>query len=420
MNDETLALLSDYLDGAMAPADRAAFEARLAASAELRRELEELRAVSRSLKDLPKEPLPSGFMARLQARRARGEAPRRDWVFLPPGLRPVVLALSTGVVALMIWDKVAVAPPETPLHPQYAAKVEGASDAPVAQFDVSQRAAGGAGAGLSGGFVDGRSISVAGAESEPVRRGDVLPDLTENEKKTAAPAAPAVAAPSAVAAARGGARTRAAGRPLDAGALAGAAGSGELALTDRTRPSMTEEERSARNEQMFGYIEQEKKKMGIARVLPKRDIAATRGAALFGSGASAAPAIAAPAPTLLKRAAREGPAEADSVLPAKTAAAGGRLSPDAGLVFSDARSLGTSWVLLGFPGAPPVSDFVSGRLVLIKPSATKILSVTTDPGAVNIVYRSLLPDEAADPARDRVAPIPAEPKAVLFFDASPR
>jgi hypothetical protein len=46
--------------------------------------------------------------------------------------------------------------------------------------------------------------------------------------------------------------------------------------------------------------------------------------------------------------------------------------------------------------------------------------VTRDPGAVNVVYRSLLSDENADPARDRVAPIPSEPKTVLFFDASPR
>jgi hypothetical protein len=38
---------------------------------------------------------------------------------------------------------------------------------------------------------------------------------------------------------------------------------------------------------------------------------------------------------------------------------------------------------------------------------------------VNIVYRSLNADEEADPARDRVAPIPSEPKTVLFFDASP-
>jgi hypothetical protein len=65
-------------------------------------------------------------------------------------------------------------------------------------------------------------------------------------------------------------------------------------------------------------------------------------------------------------------------------------------------------------------DFSTGRLIMIKPSATKILSVTPGPDAVTVVYRSLLPDEESDPARDRVAPLPVSPKAVLIYDASPR
>lgn len=414
MNDETRELLSAYLDGALPAAERLALEARLSASADLRRELEDLRAVSRAVKALPKEPLPPGFIARLQARRARGETPRRDWVFLPPAMRPVALALSCGVVALVIWDKVAVEPPEAPLHPQYAAKVEGAAGAPVAQFDVSRRAAGGAGSGSTGGTVDGKSLSVAGPVGEPVRRGDVIPAMEEREEKAAAKSNLPLAAP----AASRGARAQAAGQPFATDGLA-AGGAQELALTDRTKAAMTEEERSARNEQMFGYLEREKKKMGI-KVLPKKDsIAAMRGASLFGAAAPAAPAVSAPAPTLLKRVEREGPAAADAVLAAK-AGGPGRLSPDAALVFSDARGLASSWILLGFPGNPPAADFTLGRLVLIKPSATKILSVTADAGAVTLVYRSLLPDETSDPARDRVAPIPAEPKTVLIYDASPR
>jgi hypothetical protein len=57
---------------------------------------------------------------------------------------------------------------------------------------------------------------------------------------------------------------------------------------------------------------------------------------------------------------------------------------------------------------------------MIKPSATKILSVTPGPDAIVVVYRSLQPEDASDPARDRVAPLPSQPRTVLIYDASPR
>jgi anti-sigma factor RsiW len=415
MNDETQQLLSAYLDGALPEPERLAVEARLASSAELRRELDELRAVSRSVKELPKQPLPAGFMARFQARRARGDAPRQDWVFLPPAARPVAFALSCGVVALVIWDKVVVPPPLPPFHSVNEAKVAPAANAPLAPFDVSRRAAGEAvpDQNAAGGST---ALTVVGPAPEPVDKAEVLPRL--QDEKSPAPAASAARAnglstAGGVASLRGSAKpARAAGRPLEADA-AGAGGSGaEEPITDRTRIAMTEEERSARNEQMFDYIEGQKKKMGIAQVLPKaarkRDVAEL-----------SAPAIAAPAPTMLKKAEPEGLAAADSVLQSPASVAG-RLAPDAGLVFGDARSLGSSWILLGFPGIPPAMDFTTGRLLLIKPSATKILSVTTDAGAVSVAFRSLRADETADPAKDRVAPLPLEPKTVLIFDVSPR
>jgi hypothetical protein len=89
-------------------------------------------------------------------------------------------------------------------------------------------------------------------------------------------------------------------------------------------------------------------------------------------------------------------------------------------VFTEAGSLSSSWILLGMPGGPPSTDFAAGRLVMIKPSATKIVSVTPGPDAVVVVYRGLLMDEPADPARDRVAPLPLAPRAVLIYDATPR
>ena len=45
---------------------RRALEARLNDSPDLKRALEDLRAVSKAVKDLPKQPLPAGFIARLR------------------------------------------------------------------------------------------------------------------------------------------------------------------------------------------------------------------------------------------------------------------------------------------------------------------------------------------------------------------
>jgi hypothetical protein len=418
MNDETREQLSAYLDGALPEAERRELEARLLASTGLRGALEDLRAVSRAVKDLPKEPLPPGFLARFQARRARGDAPRPDWVFLPPQARPVVAALSIGVVALVIWDKVAVPPEVEFLHPPEAAKVYEPANAPVAQLDLS-RGIGGA-ASKAGTLSDAKSLEIAGAAQTPER---VYDKLAVPQDGGGGPAASGAAAKSSVAAMRGSSSGRAAGRPLalDAEAPGAAASSAEPQLTDRTRLAMTEEERSARNEAMFGQLESEKKKMGM-KVLAKGEggVDANHVGFLGLREPPAAPALSAPRPSLLKNAKPMGAAAGSATAGSAPAAGPGRLAPDGALVFTDARSLASSWVLLGLPGDPPATDFTSGRLVAIKPSATKILSVTAGPDAVSVVYRSLLPDEESDPARDRVAPLPAGPKTVLIYDASPR
>lgn len=406
MNDENLELLSAYLDGALPEAERAALEARISASAEMRAALEDLRAVSKAVKGLPKEPLPPAFLTRLSARRARGDAPRLDWVFLPPGVRPVVAAMSCGVVALVIWSKVAVPPEPEPVHSASEAKVFKAADAPVSQIDLSRQVLS---PGAAGG--DAASLGIVGAASR-ASGGPSSGVALDSGKAMSAPA---------VAAVRGAAAKSASGRPLEP--QVAAAGAGEMVLTDRTRQTMTEEERSARNEEMFGQLENQKKRMGL-KVLPKLErpegpsVAAMLGMPL---AAPAAPMIRNASPTLLKDS-RAGGSAPGALLPGQdsTGAAPGRLSADAALVFSDAASFASSWVLLGMPGAAPVADFTSSRIVMLKPSATKILSITPGKNAISVVYRSLLPEETSDPARDRVAPLPLEPKAVLIYDASPR
>lgn len=419
MNDETREQLSAYLDGALPDGERRELESRLAASAELRGALEDLRSVSRAVKDLPKEPLPPGFMARFEGRRARGDSPRADWVFLPPAARPLVAALSVGVVALMIWDKVAVSPEQALLHPAEAAKVYAPDSAPVAQLDLTRGVATGASGSASS---DAKSLEIAGAAAAPARAAD-KPAVIENPAGGGADDEMKAAANMTGVAAVRGSSARAAGAPVAAPAAQAAP---ELQLTDRTRQTMTEEERSARNEELFAQLEGQKKDMGM-RVLPKGEdgVDENHRGFLGLREPPAAPAIRAPIPSLLKNEKKRGAlAEAVNVtaLAAKPAAASaaGRLAPDAALVFNDAGSLASSWVLLGLPGDPPSADFVNGRVVVIKPSATKILSVTPGPDAVTVVFRSLNQDEESDPGKDRVAPLPAFPKAVLIYDASPR
>jgi hypothetical protein len=412
MTDETREQLSAYLDGALPEAERAELQARLAASAELRGALEDLKSVSSAVKNLPKAPLPSGFMARLSARRARGDAPRTDWVFLPPEVRPVVAAMSCGVVALAIWNKVAVPPEVKPVHAVGYAPVYDKASAPVSQVDLAKPGA-------------AADLGIAGAEAG-ARVGQQTSKVNVDSLSSLQETAPAsdMKRVGSIAAVRGGSGGRAPGQPIDGGTSAGAS---ELALTDRSRTTMTEEERSARNEELFGALEKQKKAMGL-RVLPRR--ARPSGpsiASMMGlpepRAIPAAPVVLSAAPSLLKSNAGGGPASSDAALSAAAPAPGsgpGRLSPDAGLVFTDAHSLASSWVLLGLPGDPPETDFTSGRLVMIKPSATKILSVTPGPDAVVVVYRSLQPEETSDPARDRVAPLPSQPRTVLIYDASPR
>jgi hypothetical protein len=417
MNDETREQLSAYLDGALTVDERRDLEARLAASAELRGALEDLRAVSRAVKDLPKEPLPSGFMTRFQGRRARGEAPRENWVFLPPQARPVVAALSVGVVALLIWDKVTVAPEQEFLHPTESAKVYESAKAPIAQLDVSGKTAGAGGSADSAGALsDAKSLEIAGAAAAPERENDKLAFL---DGEASMQSAERPKAKKAALSGMRGASARAAGSPIAADAAAPSAAASEPQLTDRTRLAMTEEERSARNEEIFGQLEKQKKEMGI-KIIPKDEDAGTteRPGFFARRAAPVAPVVRAAVPNMLKS---DKPAAAPVAAASAPAVSGlGRLAPDAGLVFVDAGSLGSSWVLLGLPGDPPSMDFTTGRLVIIKPSATKILSVTPGADAVTVVYRSLLPDEESDPARDRVAPLPAAPKTVLIYDASPR
>jgi len=59
LDDRTLAMMSDYLDGTLAPAEREELEARLAVDPALRAELDEMKATVGALKGLGKETAPT-------------------------------------------------------------------------------------------------------------------------------------------------------------------------------------------------------------------------------------------------------------------------------------------------------------------------------------------------------------------------
>lgn len=101
--------LSEYMDGELGSAERAALEARLAEDAELRELLEQLQAVKRAARSAPRHRAPTaelwaGIEARLERRAevsgAGGAATsvdhRRRWMFTLPQL-----AAAAGIVLLL-------------------------------------------------------------------------------------------------------------------------------------------------------------------------------------------------------------------------------------------------------------------------------------------------------------------------------
>ncbi|OGR46325.1 MAG: hypothetical protein A2X37_07265 [Elusimicrobia bacterium GWA2_66_18] len=358
MNDDLREKLSAYLDGALPEAERLGLEARLTASADLRLELEGLRAVSKAVKDLTKSPLPPGFLARLAARRARVAAPRRDWVLLPPSYRPVAFALSSAIVAIAVWDQFnrTEAPPARTYE---AVKVVPSSQAPTSQLDLSAKVTGTPEGGSS--LETLKKISRANVALE----GMGLAERKEQDTRADLPAAP--------------------GEPLGFKEDALSPGKAAKGMT------MTEERRSSRNEELIGALEKEKRSLSIARVPPRgAGVSAVRGGS---AGLDAAP-LSTPAP-------------ADY--------ASGALSPDAGLVVVDDAGLAFSWTLLGLPGRAPSVDYAGRRAVLLKRSRTKLLETRSDPDRVSVYFRLLAPGEAADPAKDRFTTIPIEPKPVSLI-----
>ncbi len=392
MNDAIRERLSAYLDGALPDAERRAVELEISRSEEMRLELEALRAVSSAVKALPKEKLPAGFMARLEARRAREDAkPARDYFILPPAYRPLAFALSTAVVALVVWDRTVPHPDIVSPHVGWDSErvaVKSAAEAP-ASIDVSGK--------LSA--LSARSQSAGGAGA-----GDAFDAKKEDAAKPPAPSSTF------------GKHISAPGQPLGVreadgfGALAGgkgfaapsAAAADALESDENKNNSFrarNEEERSAINERLYKGFEEEKKRMGIAKVMDKD----AEEQNLPSGGRELMALQSSPEAPRLDRGA--------SVGAVRGAARAKRSAPVVkAIVLKSAEALRAAWTAAGLPGEPPAVKFPEQMaLFLTGPSGCGISDVQNRKKLIVVLYK----DAGFDDPSARVRAVTFSPKPVV-------
>ncbi len=97
---ETKSLLSEYLDSSLEISVSHKLKEHLDLCPACRRELELLRGVGQLLRDIPRQPLPDGFLARLEARRQASQ-PRTLTIILAP--RTLALALGSLFLGVALY-----------------------------------------------------------------------------------------------------------------------------------------------------------------------------------------------------------------------------------------------------------------------------------------------------------------------------
>jgi len=397
MNDAIREKLSAYLDGALPDAERRAVEVEISRSEEMRLELEALRAVSASVKGLPKEPLPAGFMARLEARRARDAKPERDYLILPPAYRPLAFALSTAVVALVVWDKTRA--PEEMIVPRVGwdsekVAVKSAAEAPPS-IDVSGQLA----SMDSAESAAANELTASNAKKEDA--GDAKGAVSTFGKHLSAPGKPLEVqedGPSAMAGGAGARRAAADGpaAPAPASAATDGASSGYLARN--------EEERSAINERLYKGFEEEKKRMGIARIMEK-DAEEDR---LPGGGREFMALQSTP------EAPQVGRARGSAAAVRGMAKAKGGAPVLKALTLKSAEALSAAWSAAGLPGEPPAVSFPDQMAIFLAgPSGCGITDVQVRKKFIVVLYK----DAGFDDPSARVRALTASPKPVVVKPA---
>ncbi|MDP3542722.1 MAG: hypothetical protein Q8T11_09690 [Elusimicrobiota bacterium] len=389
MNDDIREKLSAYLDGALSDLERKTLEGELSRSEEMRLELEALRAVSAAVKGLPKEPLPVGFAARLDARRAREGAPEREYFILPPAYRPLAFALSTAVVALVVWDRTVTKPDVMAPRAGWDSEVvsvKSAADAPPS-IDVT---------GAVSAENAGQPQELAAKKEEAAMPSTLGKQLSAPGKpleiaEDRAPSAPA-AAPSRLI--PDGALSKEQSDVLDN--LPDATGAGGGAMIARN-----EEERSAINERLYKGFEEEKKRMGIAKIMERdeeSDKLSTGGREFMALQAS-------------PEAARVdgGRASIGSVRGAARSKAGAPAVPAVkALTLKSPEALAAAWAGAGLAGDPPAVNFPEQMAVFLAgPEGCGIVSVRSRKNTLLVLYKSEGFDEPA--ARVRAVALSSKP-----------
>ena len=386
MNDELREKLSAYLDGALSEMDRKDVEERIARDEETRLELESLRAVSGAVKGLGREPLPGGFMARLQSRILReGTSPKRDWVILPPALRPVAAVMSMAVVAFVIWDK-ATAPIEQSITgaawdgTNDRAMVKSAAEAPTS-MDVSGRVA---------------ALNASAPNEYAAKKEDSADKLqiTPAGKRAAAPGKPLEVAEDDNRD-QGYAGLKGAGMGGGAGAPAApkpAASAPASVFEGDSFQARSEEERSAINERLYQKLEDEKKSMGIVRIVEKdSDDQPAR------ERADAMTLTASPEPSRLNRAgAARGMASKQAKLGSLAKAKDAAPVAVKAIALKSAEALAAAWGAAGLPGEPPAVDFPRQMaLFLAGPRGCGITAVQNRKKLLVVLYKDSGMDDAS-------------------------
>lgn len=120
MNDHIEGVeISAFLDGALAPAERARADAHLSACAACRRELDSLRHLKLLVSSAPRRTLPADLALSLE-RRFVGK--RSRWAGLAnPKLWIPVGAVAAAALAFSVWARTAAPSDELPLEPLLAA-----------------------------------------------------------------------------------------------------------------------------------------------------------------------------------------------------------------------------------------------------------------------------------------------------------
>jgi anti-sigma factor RsiW len=421
MNDDIREKLSAYLDGALSDAERRAVEVEISRSEEMRRELESLRAVSGAVKGLPKEELPAGFMARLEARRLREDAkPAREYFILPPAYRPLAFALSTAVVALVVWDK--THPSAEFVAPRVGwdgdrVAVKSAAEAP-ASIDVSgQLSSMGAAGKAATDEAPERQVAANAAKAFDGAKAGKLEAPSTFGKHISAPGKPlgiaediapaASAGPSA--GMGGGGSIAAAPAPAPAAPAAAADALEPAEGKDGAFRARNEEERSAINERLYKGFEEEKKRMGIAQILEKDDEADKK---LPSGGREMMTLQASPEAAKVDQgratvAASRGAAKAkrrEAPAPAFKA-----------IALKSAEALQAAWAAAGLPGEPPAVKFPGQMaLFLAGPQGCGIVTVENRKKFIVVLYKASGFDDAS--ARVKAVALSTKPVVVKLAE----